>query len=104
MSHTLIWTEEARQDAREIILWISSKFGRRTATEAYERFSENTELLQFMPYRGIVYEHNSNYRVIHLRRSSIYYRIKNETIIITAVFDNRRSDKKIASLLKKRQN
>lgn len=103
MNYSILWTCEARRDAQEIVSWVKSVFGNKAAEEVYEKIFSGTELLSYMPFSGITYASNSHYRVLRFKLSSIYYRINNDTIVITGVFDNRRDNRRIATILSQRK-
>ncbi|MCR4659492.1 MAG: type II toxin-antitoxin system RelE/ParE family toxin [Bacteroidales bacterium] len=104
MRHSIVWLPEAKQDAADIASYITSTFGNRAAERMIDSVDENVMLLSGKPFIGEIFISNSNYRVLHLKRSSIYYRVNNDVVIIGALIDNRRNPDTVAAILKERNN
>lgn len=100
------WPAAAEDDLREIARRVALTFGRDTAEQTVASVVEETSRLAVFPEIGrrcSEYENaRRKYRALHTRHDRIVYTITDDSILIVAVFDNRRDPATLATLLKER--
>ena len=104
MNMTVVWTEEAHDDAAAIVRYITANFGPTAANKAIDSLYNNIELLSFFPFRGIAQKEFPPYRILHSKHNSIIYAVREEYIEITRIWDNRQDEKRLARILQQHDN
>lgn len=88
------WSEQSRDDLRNILLYVAENFGRRTAEAVLADVRSRANLLKDFPMSGRVFvkdpEQGIIYRSITTKLNKIVYFIDGETIVIVTVWQNRR--------------
>ncbi len=95
MKYTVIRTEIADSQIRQIILRIAENFGKAVALEKLEELEYNLKLLESSPNIGADPHYlvlkRQGYKVLVLEKNLVFYKINEEEkqIIIYAVVDHR---------------
>ncbi len=95
MKYTVIRTEIADSQIRQIILRIAENFGKAVALEKLEELEYNLKLLESSPNIGVEPHYlvlkRQGYKVLVLEKNLVFYKINEEEkqIIIYAVVDHR---------------
>ena len=88
------WSEQSRDDLREIISYVGNSFGQRKAREVFDEIHNTVELLKDFPMLGKSFvkdeELQIEYRTLPSKLNQLIYYVENETINIIAVWQNRR--------------
>lgn len=97
------WSEQSRDDLREIVSYVGNSFGQRKAKEVFEEIRNTAELLKNFPMLGKSFvkdeELQIEYRTLPSKLNQLIYYIENETINIIAVWQNRRDIDRLKKLL-----
>ena len=101
------WLPEAREDLTAELEYVYREFGVQTTEIAYRKVLEVVENLRHFPHLGkhfgdIVY-HGNEVRSLSLRQTSLIYCIHGETLLVIALWNNRRDDKEIRAMMQSRQ-
>ena len=100
------WLPEAREDLTAELEYVFSEFGAHATENAYRKVVEGVDNLRHFPhlgklFGGIVY-HGYEVRNLSLRQSSLIYCIQGESLLIIALWNNRRDDKEIKAMIQSR--
>jgi plasmid stabilization system protein ParE len=91
----VVWTKTAERRLQEILFYIQSEFGDNARTHFRSKAIDFTKLLPEFPEIGTLEIMEKNLRAFQLtKQTRVYYRIKNERIIIVTFFDSRQDPKK----------
>lgn len=97
------WSEQSRNDLREIMAYVGINFGRRKAEEVLADIRSQVGLLKSHPELGQVFvkdnELNVTYRSLADKLNKIIYFIDGEVINIVTVWQNRRDTKQLRKTL-----
>lgn len=101
------WLKGAREDLDTELEYVYNEFGARSAEEAYHKVKENIDNLCHFPHLGrqfcdIIY-HGQEVRSLSMKQTSVIYCQRGKTILIIALWNNRRDDKTLKSVIKSRQ-
>ena len=101
------WLNGAREDLNAELEYVYDEFGAQSAEEAYLKVKENIDNLCHFPHLGkrfcdIVY-HGQEVRSISMKQTSVVYCQHGNTILIIAVWNNRRDEKVLKKIVKSRQ-
>jgi plasmid stabilization system protein ParE len=91
----ILFTERADRNYHSIKEYITEKFGERTAQAFSNKLLDFLEILKNYPQLGSLEVENKNiYGFQFSKQTRIFYRIKEEKIIILTLFDVRQNPKK----------
>ena len=97
------WSEQSRNDLREITTYIGANFGRRKAEEVLADIRSLADMIKTFPKVGRVFvkdrELNITYRSFTDNLNKIVYFVDGDTINIVTVWQNRRNIKKLRAIL-----
>ncbi len=101
------WLVGAREDLNAELEYVYVEFGARSAEEAYLKVKDNVATLCRFPHLGksfcdIVY-HGQEVRSLSMKQTSIIYCQRGETILIIALWNNRRDEKTLKTTITSRQ-
>lgn len=101
------WLPEAREDLNAELEYVFSEFGVQAAENVYRKIVEYIDNLRFFPNIGklwgdIVYKGNE-VRILSLRQTSLIYCICGKRLLVIALWNNRRDDKNIKTMIQSRQ-
>ncbi len=101
------WLDGAREDLNAELEYVYDEFGTQSAEEAYLKVKENIDNLCHFPHLGkrfcdIVY-HEQEVRSLSMKQTSVVYCQQDETLLIIALWNNRRDEKKLKTIIKSRQ-
>lgn len=107
MALTDEWLPGAREDLNTELEYVYDEFGAQTAEEAYFKVKESIDNLCHFPHLGrrfsdIVY-HGQEVRSLSMKQTSIIYCQRGETILVIALWNNRRDEKTLKTIIKSRQ-
>ena len=103
MAHKkIVWTETAARQRNSILeYWVEHNNSKTYSLKLLELSDHKTKLIAKNPELYPKSEYTDT-RVTTLGHFSIYYKIKKDTIIVTAFWDNRQDPKKLLELLRKK--
>ena len=87
------WSEQSRDDLREIVTYVASNFGKSKAIEVLEEIRHSAELLLSFPLLGKSFvedkELGISYRTLPSKLNQLVYFIDGEMVVIVTVWQNR---------------
>ena len=99
------WSEQSRDDLREIVTYVASNFGKLKAAEVLEEISHSADLLKDFPMLGKGFVEDKElgiaYRTLPSKLNQIVYYIDGEAIVIVTVWQNRRDINRLKKSLSK---
>ena len=99
------WSEQSRDDLRDILNYVGSSFGGRKASEVLAEIRRTAEMLENFPMLGKRFvedeEEGVVYRTLPSKLNQIDYYIDSDVVIIVTICQNRRDVKNMINLLKK---
>ena len=97
------WSEQSRNDLREILSYVRNSFGQRKAKEVFAEIRHTAELLKEFPMLGKSFVNDEElqieYRTVPSKLNQLIYCIEGETINIIAVWQNRRDISRLKKML-----
>ena len=97
------WSEQSRNDLREILSYVGNSFGQRKAKEVFAEIRHTAELLKEFPMLGKSFvkdeELQIEYRTMPSKLNQLIYCIEGETINIIAVWQYRRDISRLKKML-----
>jgi plasmid stabilization system protein ParE len=97
---TIIWTETAAKQRRLILeFWVKNNGSTTYSEKLIRQIARQTRYILKNPTSFKMSEYPDT-RESAMNHFSIYYKITNQNIIITAFWDNRQNPKKLLALLK----
>ena len=100
------WLPEAREDLTAEMEYVYSEFGAKAAEGVYLKVVDCMENLRHYPYLGKHFAdmsyHGTAVRILSLRQTSLIYCIRDEKLVVLAVWNNRRDDKNINAMIQSR--
>ena len=97
------WSEQSRNDLREILSYVGNSFGQRKAKEVFAEIRHTAELLKEFPMLGKSFVNDEElqieYRTVPSKLNQLIYCIEGETINIIAVWQNRRDISRLKKML-----
>jgi plasmid stabilization system protein ParE len=101
---TIIFTAEAERRLREIFNYYNLNASRKVALKIVNEIITETEILETKPYIGIreslLVNRRFNYFFIIIKNYKVIYRLSEELIIVSTVFDTRQNPRKISRRVK----
>jgi len=101
---TIIFTAEAERRLREIFNYYNLNASRKVALKIVNEIITETEILEAKPYIGIreplLVNRRFNYFFIIIKNYKVIYRLSEELIIVSTVFDTRQNPRKISRRVK----
>ena len=98
----LIWHELALEELVLIGEKVSEMFGQKVADKVVEDIINRVDSLSANPFLGTKDDRYVPFRVLHSWHNRVFYLVADKEIRIIAIWDNRRDEKKLPSLLSKR--
>lgn len=99
------WSEQSRDDLREIVSYVGKTFGQQKAKEVFWEIRNNAELLKNFPMLGKSFvkdeELQIEYRTLPSKMNQLIYFVDEKTINIVAVWQNRRDINRLKKMLSK---
>ena len=99
------WSEQSRDDLRDILNYVGSSFGGRKAPEVLAEIRRTAELLANFPMLGKRFvedeEEGVVYRTLPSKLNQIVYYIDGDAVTIVTIWQNRQDVKNLIKLLKK---
>ena len=101
------WSEQSRNDLREITTYVGVNFGRRKAEEVFADIRSQADMLKAFPNIGRVFvkdkELDITYRAFTNKLNKMVYFVDDDTINIVTVWQNRRDIKKLRTILSRKK-
>jgi len=95
MALTISWTTRASSNFDNIIEYLELQWGDKVASQFIKNVYDFLELISEFPKLGSIENKEKGIRGFTLlKQVNIFYRIKNEKIIILGLFDNRQDPSK----------
>ncbi|MBR7022400.1 MAG: type II toxin-antitoxin system RelE/ParE family toxin [Bacteroidales bacterium] len=98
----LIWHDLALEELALIGEKVSEMFGQKVADKVVEDIINRVDSLSANPFLGTKDDRYVPFRVLHSWHNRVFYLVADKEIRIIAIWDNRRGEKKLPSLLSKR--
>ena len=91
MAHTIFWTKRAHSHYKNIISHLNENWGSNTAISFQNKTSDFLSLLSEFPQIGTIEVKSPEIRGFQMTKQiRVFYRIKDEKIILLALFDTRK--------------
>lgn len=101
------WLDQALEDLEQEVGYVFYEFGIASARKAEATIHERVTQLCSFPHLGITYEglkYNGNeVRILHAKQVSIIYNLEGELITLIALWNNRRDNEVLKSVIMSRQ-
>ncbi len=98
---SVIWTETAIKQRRDVLKYWTIRNGSTTYAEKLIKLvKERTQLISSNPFLGKATNHLDT-REAAMGNFSIYYKVMQESVVITAFWDNRQDPERLLEMLKK---
>lgn len=101
------WLDQALEDLEQEVGYVFYEFGIASARKAEATIHERVTQLCSFPHLGITYEglkYNGNeVRILHAKQVSIIYSFEGKLITLIALWNNRRDEKTLKTIIKSRQ-
>lgn len=95
MALKIVWSKKASIKFDQIISYLIDEWGEKSAKQFIGRVFDFLEILSEFPEIGSVENKEKNIRGFTIvKQVNIYYRIKDDTIVLILFFDNRQNPKK----------
>jgi len=95
MALKVFWTIRAELFFNNIIKYLQTEWNESVTKAFIIRVYETIDLISEFPEIGSIENHKKGIRgFVILKQITLFYRIKNETVIILSLFDNRKNPKK----------
>ena len=98
----IIWHELAIEELASIGEKVSDSFGKKVADKVVEDILSRVNSLAANPFLGTKDDRYVPFRVLHSWHNRVFYLVADKEIRIIAIWDNRRDEKKLPSMLSKR--
>ena len=93
MKYILKYSPDASEKLREIKQYLSASFGKEVATKLLSKIMKDIRALQDNPELGASVEAMLNiptdYRFLHVEHNYAFYRIENNVVYVTDIFNER---------------
>ena len=101
------WLPEAQEDLTAELEYVYSEFGEQAVVSAYRKVVESIDNLRHFPHLGkhfgdVVY-HGNEVRNLSLWQISLIYCILGDSLLIIAVWNNRRDERNLNAMIQSRQ-
>ena len=101
------WLGGAREDLSVELEYVYDEFGSQSAENAYRKVKDGVDDLCHFPHLGkrfcgVLY-HGNEVRVLSLKQTSIIYCQRGDELLIIALWNNRRDEKALKTMVKSRQ-
>ena len=100
------WLDQALEDLEQEVGYVFYEFGVASARKAEATIHERVTHLCLFPHLGITYEglkYNGNeMRILHIKQVSLIYSIEDEMITLIALWNNRRDEKMLKTMIESR--
>lgn len=101
------WLNQALDDLDGEVGYVFYEFGEKAARKAESVIRERVSQLCIFPHLGINYEglqyQGNDVRILHIKQVSLIYSLNEDMITLIALWNNRRNDKEIKSMIQSRQ-
>ena len=101
------WLDQALEDLEQEVGYVFYEFGIASARKAEATIHECVTQLCSFPHLGVTYEglkYNGNeVRILHAKQVSIIYNLEGELITLIALWNNRRDNEVLKSVIMSRQ-
>jgi toxin ParE1/3/4 len=96
MAYSISWSDDARNELKQIISYIKEKSGNIIAANVFQKIRQNIERLTAFPGTGRVSPELEALGITYIHQINenpwrIYYKIENEIIWIVSIIDTRRN-------------
>jgi mRNA-degrading endonuclease RelE of RelBE toxin-antitoxin system len=89
MELTVIWTKTSVKSLKSIEKYIRLHFTKKEFDKLLDNINETISIIKKGNVKHKFIEKTNSYKAVVLKKSSIYYKIKEDKLIITAIWDNR---------------
>ena len=93
MTYKLKYSPNARDKLSELKRQITGMYGQETAIKVISRITGGIRSLQDQPRKGVPVEAllgvPTPYRCLHTGRNYVFYRLENDTVYVTDIYDER---------------
>ena len=101
------WLDGAREDLNAELEYVYDEFGAQSAEEAFLKVKERIDNLCHFPHLGkrfcdILY-HGQEVRSLSMKQTSVIYCKRGYSLLIIALWDNRRDEKTLKTMITSRQ-
>lgn len=95
MAYKIVWTENARDDLKEIIFYLKQEWSAGIAEKFIIDCYSKIDLIAHFPYIGIASEKIKSVRkILVTKHNALYYSVEDGKIVLLDFFDTRKNPKK----------
>lgn len=95
MACEIIWTENAREDLKNIFTYLQQEWSSRIAENFLVECYSKIDLIAHFPYIGVQSEKiNSVRRILVTKHNALFYKVERKNIILLDFFDTRQQPDK----------
>ena len=99
MALTIVWSKRASHKFDQIISYLIVEWGEKSAKDFFLKVFDFLETLSEFPEIGTIENNEKDIRGFTIvKQVTIFYRVKNDKILILLFFDNRQNPKRKKSL------
>ena len=100
------WLDQALDDLEQEVGYVFYEFGVASARKAEATIHERVTQLCSFPHLGMTYEglkyKGNEVRILHIKQVSLIYSIEDEMITLIALWNNRRDEKMLKTMIESR--
>lgn len=100
------WLDQALDDLEQEVGYVFYEFGVASAHKAEATIHERVTQLCSFPHLGVTYEElkykGNEVRILHIKQVSLIYSIEDEMITLIALWNNRRDEKMLKTMIESR--
>lgn len=100
------WLDQALDDLEQEVGYVFYEFGVASARKAEATIHERVTQLCSFPHLGMTYEElkykGNEVRILHIKQVSLFYSIEDEMITLIALWNNRRDEKMLKTMIESR--
>lgn len=100
------WLDQALDDLEQEVGYVFYEFGVASARKAEATIHERVTQLCSFPHLGVTYEElkykGNEVRILHIKQVSLFYSIEDEMITLIALWNNRRDEKMLKTMIESR--
>ena len=107
MAYKYRWLSQALDDMSHEIGYVYAEFGEKSARKAESVLRQRVDYLCTFPNLGMNYEgltfRGNEVRIMHIKKVSIIYCVEDDVITLIAIWNNRRDENTLETMIKSRQ-
>lgn len=95
MVFEIVWTEHARTDFQNILIYLESEWSQQIAEKFVTIFYQKVDLVAAFPFVGVASSKDKSIRKILItKQNALYYQLIGNRIVLLNIFDTRQNPNK----------